>query len=83
MDPVGDYLERARQETGMTMGELWLRYFALGGMTAALEMEAAVHGALTVSDDDRDRIVHALNERLIELGHTLRVPYARDGEATL
>ena len=30
------------------MSDLFIRYFGLGGMTPALEMEAVVHGALAV-----------------------------------
>ena len=33
-------LERARRDFGMSIDDLWLRYFALGGMSTALEVEA-------------------------------------------
>ena len=75
-----DALNTARQDAGLTMGELYLRYFGLGGMTSALEMEAVVYGALATTDLDRDRMVHALNERFTELGSNHPVPYA-DGPA--
>jgi hypothetical protein len=61
------------------MSELWLRYFALGGMTAALELEAILHGALEPTADDHDRIVHALNERFTELGQNHPLPYSDEG----
>ncbi len=76
--PRSDFLDVARQDAGLTQYELWLRYFALGGMTPALEMEAMCHGALVTSDGDRDHIVHALNERFTELGRNHPVPYAED-----
>lgn len=74
--PPHDSLDRARQEAGLTHSQLWMRYFALGGMTPALELEAMCHGAMVVADNDHDRIVHALNERFTELGRNHPVPYA-------
>ena len=71
-----DALDLARQDAGLTKGELWLRYFGLGGMTPALELEAMLHGALEPTAPDRDRIVHALNERFTELGRNHPVPYS-------
>ena len=71
-----NWLDLARADAGLSCSELWLRYFALGGMTAALELEGVLHGALITSDYDRDRIVHALNERFTELGCDRLLPYA-------
>jgi hypothetical protein len=75
-------LDRARQDAMLSMGDLYLRYFGLGGMTPALEMEAIVCGALATTDPDRDRMVHALNERFTELGRNHPVPYAQDPGAS-
>ncbi len=30
-------LDQARQDAGLSHGELWLRYFELGGMSSALQ----------------------------------------------
>jgi hypothetical protein len=73
-----DALDLARQDAGLSKGQLWLRYFGLGGMTPALEMDAMLHGALQPTAPDRDRIVHALNERFTELGRNHPVPYSGD-----
>jgi len=82
MTTPGDSLDLARQDAGLTQHELWVRYFGLGGMTPALELEAVCHGAMVASDPDRDRIAHALNERFTELGRNHPVPYSEDaGEA--
>ena len=35
-----DVLEQARRDLGLSVDDLWYRYFALGGMSAALEVEA-------------------------------------------
>ncbi len=77
-DKADDLLERARQQAGLSLGELWLRYFGLGGMTPVLEMEAVLHGALRTTPHDRDQIVHALNERFTELGRNHPIAYSDD-----
>jgi hypothetical protein len=73
-----DSLDLARQDAGLTQHELWIRYFGLGGMTRALELEAVCHGAMLATDPDHDRIAHALNERFTELGRNHPVPYSED-----
>ncbi len=73
-----DVLDRHRRDAGLSYGELWLRYFELGGMASALELQAIVHGALQTSAHDHDVIAHALNERFAELGGNHPVPYADD-----
>ena len=79
-DPT-DVLETARRDVGLSMADLWLRYFSLGGMSTAFELEAILYGALLASSHERDVIAVALNERFDELGGHHPVPYAGD-EAT-
>ncbi|MDP9101053.1 MAG: hypothetical protein M3N21_02765 [Actinomycetota bacterium] len=79
-EPAGDHLDRARVEAGLTREELWLRYFALGGMTPALEFEAILVGALLPTPHDHDVVIHAINERLSELGHDRRLRYRSDDD---
>lgn len=71
-------LDQARRAAGLTHGELWFRYFELGGMGTALEVEAYVFEALVPSAQDGDLIVTALNERFSELGGGRPVPYVQD-----
>ena len=71
-------LNQARTDAGLTHGELWLRYFELGGMSTAFELEAFLFGALRPSPRDHDVIAHALNERFVELGGNHPVPYAEN-----
>ena len=75
------YLDEARRSAGLTHGELWLRYFELGGMSTALEVEAFLYGALQPTAHDHDVLAHALNERFVELGGNHPVAYS-DESAT-
>ena len=59
--------ELGRIEAGLSMPELWLRYFALGGMSSPLELEAVLLGALLATDHEGSVIAVALDERLAEL----------------
>jgi hypothetical protein len=62
-EPLGDRLDRARRQARLTHGELWLRYFRLGGMSTGLQVEAFCYGALQPGAHDHDVVAHALNER--------------------
>jgi len=75
VDQPTDVLDSYRREAGLSCGELWLRYFELGGMSTALDLEAYLCGALLPTDHDHDVVAHALNERFVELGGNHPVPY--------
>ena len=70
-----DVLDTYRQEAGLTHGELWLRYFELGGMSTGFELEAFLYGVITLTPHDHDVVVHAINERFAELGEERPVAY--------
>lgn len=78
MSEPRDPLEQARLDLGLSLEDLWMRYFALGGMSTALEVEAYLFGALVASPHDHDVIAVALNERFSELGGDHPVPYSGD-----
>ena len=73
-------LELARREVGLSHSELWFRYFALGGMSSALELEAYLYEALTPTWHDRDMVALALNERFSELGGDHPIRYSDDDD---
>jgi hypothetical protein len=63
----------------VSVEELWLRYFTLGGHAGQFEVEAYIHGAMALPPLQRDILAHALNERLDELYSTApRAPYSVD-----
>ena len=73
-----DVLDLFRIDAALSHGDLWLRYFELGGMSTGLQLEAYLYGALRPTSHDHDIIAHALNERFVELGGNHPVPYAGD-----
>jgi hypothetical protein len=77
-EPPVDVLDVYCQEAGLSHGELWLRYFELGGMSAGFELEGILFGVLATSAFDHDIIAVAINERLLELGGGHAVPYLLD-----
>lgn len=78
MPEACDVLEQARRDLGLSVADLWFRYFCLGGMSTALEVEGVLYGALIGSDHERDVLAVALNERFSELGRDHPVPYSGD-----
>jgi hypothetical protein len=82
-DKPRDVLDRARRDASLSHAELFLRYFELGGMSSALELEAFCYGLLEPTAHDHDVLAHALNERFSELGRNHHVAYSptdgRDG----
>ena len=78
MDGEIDVLEAARRELGLSIEDLWFRYFTVGGMSSATEVEAVLYGALVATPNERDTIAVALNEHYAELGRDHPVPYTGD-----
>jgi hypothetical protein len=76
MSAQSETLQRARDRAGLTVADLWFRYFSLGGMSTPLEVDAILHGALVPSDFDYDILAHAINERFLEQGGDHPVPYS-------
>ena len=74
-------LDQARQDAMLSLSALWLRYFELGGMGTALELEAYLCGALIPTPAEYDVLAHTLNERFFELGGSYPIPYSDDEEA--
>ena len=77
---MDENLDDARRDVRLTQDELWWRYFALGGAAMPTEFEAYLAGALSPEPGERDILVHALNERSMELGREQRWPYSDDEE---
>jgi hypothetical protein len=70
-------LQAARDRTGLTLEELWMRYFALGGNADLMDVDAHISGLTVLPVLQGDILAHAVNERLDELITQHRVPYSR------
>lgn len=61
----------------LTLEQLWMRYFALGGDVGLVEIEAYLEGLMPLPALQGDMLAHAVNERLDELAWQGRIPYRR------
>jgi hypothetical protein len=65
------------ERAGLTLEQLWMRYFALGGDVGLMELDAYLNGVMALPRVQRDMAAHAVNERLDELVGRNRAPYSR------
>jgi hypothetical protein len=73
--------EETLRNADLSIGELYLRYFSIGGIAGQFEVEAYIHGAIALPPLQRDILSHALNERLDELdSQEGRAPYSQESE---
>ncbi|PYI38629.1 hypothetical protein CVS30_08670 [Arthrobacter psychrolactophilus] len=69
-------LRRVLPLAHLTVGELWLKYFAIGGSAGQFEVEAYLFAAHTLPVLERDLVAQALNEHFMDLGVDVRIPYS-------
>ena len=69
-------LQHAQRLADLTLEQLWLRFFALGGDVGLVELEAYLTGLMPLPARQRDMLAHAVNERLDELLTAALVPYS-------
>lgn len=73
-------LELGRGHAGLSMQDLWLRYYSIGGDADEQQLAAILEGVapLDLSSHEYDVIAHAINERFTEQGRDHPIPYAED-----
>jgi hypothetical protein len=76
-DPMSQLFLDAFEGCGLSVSQLWLRYFALGGDASEMEVDAYLNGAIALPSIQHDILAHAINERLDELAPP-RAPYSGD-----
>ncbi len=69
-------LRDALGRADLSLDQLWLRYFAVGGSAGQIELEAYLEDLMPLAATERDMLAIAVNERLDELMWPHRVPYA-------
>ncbi len=62
--------------SGLTVSELWIRYFGLGGTGTPADLRRYVRGQAGLPVGQHDVVVQAINERLDEMDLKHPVPYA-------
>ncbi|MDQ4046224.1 MAG: hypothetical protein M3127_02495 [Actinomycetota bacterium] len=68
-------LRRALAGSEIGIGDLWLRYFSIGGKVGEYEVDAYIQSLLSLPPIERDLLAHAANELIDELPPRLRAPY--------
>lgn len=71
-------LRQALPLAGLSVGELWLRYFGFGGSAGQFEIEASFFAAHVLPTLEQDLVAYAVDERFMDLDMDLRVPYSTD-----
>jgi hypothetical protein len=81
---LGFEVHEPEQRTGLaevmvaadiTVAELWLQYFSLGGCVGEFEVQAYVEGVLSLPVSERDLLAMSANE-MIDGGPPLHAPYS-------
>lgn len=69
----------AFEATDLTLEQVWMAYFGVGGMSGIVEIQAYLYGALSLPPIERDLLAHALNESLDARGvDGQRASYSHD-----
>ena len=68
-------LVRAFEGSRLSLDQLWLAYFALGGGVGRYEVEAYLAGLMPLDAHEHNVLAQAVNERLAELLPPPRAPY--------
>ena len=61
-------LDEARKVIGLSVDDLWMRYFALGGNLVPSEVSGYLHGLFTIDVREHNFLALALNEAFSDLG---------------
>lgn len=69
-------IRTAQSRSHLGVDDLWMRYFALGGTVGPVELDAFLHGALDLPEEQRDCVALAVNEYLDGLVGENRAPYS-------
>ena len=80
MDTYAELTQQFRQAfeaADVTINEMWLRYFGLGGEADHFEVDAYLNEAITLPPLQHDILAHAINERLDEIAPP-HAPYSND-----
>jgi hypothetical protein len=69
-------IEAGRQRLGMSLHQLWVGYFAVGGNAPLAQVDEWLSGASSPSPGDHDLLAQALNDEFLERGLNHPIPYS-------
>jgi hypothetical protein len=69
-------IEAARRRAELSLQQLWLDYMSFSGVADLVEVEAYLHGLITLPAYQEDKLAHAVNERLDDMYRATRLPYS-------
>ena len=72
-------LDHARRQLGLSMMDLWIDYFALGGYLDAPALATYLQGGGELNDSDHNLVTHVLNERFQDRGQDHPLAYRDAG----
>ena len=67
--------EAARRDARWSVEELWIAYLAYGGTLVVFDLDAYLHGLLSMPAGQQEVLACTLNERLDDLQQPTRIPY--------
>lgn len=71
-------LSAALDAAYISSGDLWLKYFSLGGTVGEYEVDAYLQGMLSLPPLQRDLLAHAVNEMIDDMPPLPRATYTDD-----
>ncbi|WP_146364075.1 hypothetical protein [Arthrobacter yangruifuii] len=71
-------LKKALDDARLSVPEVWMRYFSIGGAAGEYEVDAYINGSLSLPPLQRDILAHAANELIDQLPTRPRAPYSAD-----
>ena len=74
-------VEKYRQYAVLSIEELWLRCFELGGMSTQLQLDAFLPGIIRPTPHEHNLMAVALNQYFMEIDPSQFAPYIEDGFA--
>lgn len=69
-------IREAMEESRLSIGEVWMRYFSFTGAAGEYEIDACLNGSLELTAHERDLLAHAVNELIQELPQARTAPYS-------
>ena len=70
---------QAMHAAGLTLHSVWIRYLSICGNADEFELEAYLHGLISLTPLERNCVSYAVNELIAETPHPA-APYSEDLE---